>query len=268
MSEPMFDGTSALKCEVLTPEEEARLQLTKAMEVLTLAKAVKVTNDDEYASADAAVAAIKSAQRLAESKRTSLTKPLNDTVKKINAEFKPIDAAFEEALTFYRRPMSAYQAELARQRAEAEAEAKRERERLEAEAKAKAAAELEAARKAKEEADAARAALQTVEDPLAAILAQEDADEAERKAKEQAEAAMQAIRDSASIVVTPAVVVPKVTGTASKTHEVWKFEVTDPALVPLKYRPIDETAIARDVRSLKSDCEIPGVRIYSEIEVK
>ena len=254
--------------DALTPEQEAHQELEAAMEVLTRAKVVIVTTDAEYSEADAAVASIKNAQKRAESRRTELVKPLNDVVKKINAGFKPVDAAYEQALGCYRKPMSAYQAELARQRAAAEAEARKERERLEAEAKAKAAAELEAARKAKEEADAARAALQTVEDPLAAILAQEDADEAERKAKEQAEAAMQAIRDSASIVVTPAVVVPKVTGTASKTHEVWKFEVTDPALVPLKYRPIDETAIARDVRSLKSDCEIPGVRVYSEIEVR
>lgn len=254
--------------DALTPEQEAHRELETAMEVLTRAKVVIVTTDTEYSEADAAVASIKNAQKRAESRRTELVKPLNDVVKKINAGFKPVDAAYEQALGCYRKPMSAYQAELARQRAAAEAEAKRERERLEAEAKAKAAAELEAARKAKEEADAALAALQTVGDPLAAILAQEDAAEAERKAQEQAEAAMQAIRDSASIVVTPAVVVPKVTGTASKTHEVWKFEITDPALVPLKYRPIDETAIARDVRSLKSECEIPGIRVYSEIEVK
>lgn len=267
MNEPMIDGTSALKCAVLTPEEEARFQLGKAMEVLTLAKAVKVTSDEEYAAADAAVAAIKSAQRLAEAKRTSLTKPLNDTLKRINADFKPIDAAFEEALAFYRRPMSAYQAELARQRAEAEAEARRERERLEAEARAKAESEMEEARKAQEAADAARQAIESAEDPLAALLAQEDAQEAERKAQEQIEAAKQAIRETASVVVIVPEV-PKVTGSASKTHTVWKYEITDPALVPLRYRPIDEAAIARDVRTLKSDCEIPGVRIYSEIEVR
>lgn len=58
---------------------------------------VKIIDEDSYASADAAVAAIKSAQKQAENKRTELVKPLNDTVKKINAAFKPVDAAFEEA---------------------------------------------------------------------------------------------------------------------------------------------------------------------------
>lgn len=253
--------------DALTPEQEAHKELETAMEVLTRAKVVIVTTDAEYSEADAAVASIKNAQKRAESRRTELVKPLNDVVKKINAGFKPVDAAYEQALGCYRKPMSAYQAKLAMERAKAEEEARKERERLEAEARAKAESEMEEARKAQEAADAARQAIESAEDPLAALLAQEDAQEAERKAQEQIEAAKQAIRETASVVVIVPEV-PKVTGSASKTHTVWKYEITDPALVPLRYRPIDEAAIARDVRTLKSDCEIPGVRIYSEIEVR
>ncbi|MBP1626910.1 MAG: hypothetical protein H6Q00_1385, partial [Holophagaceae bacterium] len=210
---------------------------------------------------------IKNAQKAAENKRTSLVKPLNDTVKRINAEFKPVDAAFEEALGLYRRPMSAYLAELARQRAEAVALARKERERLEAEAKAKADAEIAAAKKAQEEAEAAKLVASTEEDPFAALLAEQESEEAAQRAAEQSEAAKQAIRDT-RVVLPAAPEVAKVTGSASKTFTAWKYEITDPALVPLKYRPIDEAAIARDVRALKEGCEIPGVRVYSEIEVK
>ena len=242
----------------LTPEQEAKAALGRAMEVLTLAKAVKIIDEESYASADAAVAAIKSAQKQAENKRTELVKPLNDTVKKINAAFKPVDAAFEEALAHYRRPMSLYQADLAEKRRKAEEEARLERERIEREERAK----VEAARKAEEEALLAAEAAAAMDDPFAAILAE---DAAKTAAEQTAEAAKQAIRE---VVTMPVTMPAKVTGSASKTFEVWKFEITDPALVPLAYRPIDTAAIARDVKAGKGECNIPGVRVYSEIEVK
>lgn len=245
----------------LTPEQEAKAALNRAMEVLTLAKAVKVVDEDSYAAADAAVASIKSAQKQAENKRTELVKPLNDTVKKINAAFKPVDAAFEEALAHYRRPMSLYQADLAEKRRKAEEEARLERERIAREE----AAKIEAARKAEEEARKAAEDAAKAEDPFAAILAEDAAQAAADAARQTAEEAKQAIREVATIpVMAPA----KVTGSASKTHTVWKFEITDPALVPLAYRPIDTAAIARDVKAGKGECNIPGVRVYSEIEVK
>lgn len=260
------DGSAAQVLEPISHEQEAAQALRKAMEVLTLAKAVTVTNQTEYDAADAAVAAIKNAQKAAESKRTGLVKPLNDTVKKINAEFKPVDAAFEEALACYRRPMTAFQTELARQRAEAEAAARKERERLEAEAKAKAEAEVASARKAQEEADAARAAV-AGDDPFAAILAEDESAEAQRRADEASEAAKQALREVHAVNV-PVVVAPKVTGSASKTFTEWGFKIIDPALVPLKYRPIDESMIAREVKAMKDATDIPGIAVFSEIKVK
>lgn len=247
--------------DALTPVQVAKAALHEAMEVLTKAKSVVVTNDDEYQKADAAVAAIKGAQKAAENKRTSLVKPLNDTVKAINADFKPVDAAFEEALAAYRKPMSAYQAKLAMERAKAEEEARKERERIAREE----AAKIEAARKAEEEAKAAAKRAQEEADPFAAILAQQEAEEASMTAMEATEQAKQTIRELHAI--EPAIPA-KVTGTASKTYTVWDFEITDPALVPLAYRPIDTAAIARDVKAGKGECSIPGVRVFSRIEVK
>jgi len=34
------------------------------------------------------------------------------------------------------------------------------------------------------------------------------------------------------------------------------------------YRPIDTAAIARDVKAGKDECKIPGVRVFSRIEVR
>jgi hypothetical protein len=55
---------------------------------------------------------------------------------------------------------------------------------------------------------------------------------------------------------------PKVAGTSMRT--VWKFEVTDPALVPREYCSVDETKIRKVVTALKEGASIPGVRVYSE----
>lgn len=126
---------------------------------------------------------------------------------------------------------------------------------------------MEAAQKAREVAEAARAAT-TQEDPFAALLAEEEAAEAERKANEQAESAKASIRAMHTIDVPAAMVAPKVTGSASKTYTVWDYEITDPALVPLKYRLIDYPSIARDVRSEKGEFSKPGIRVFSRIEVR
>ena len=238
---------------VVTPEEQARQALDEAMGVLTRAKTIIIKTDEDYSQADAACAAIKSAAKRVESLRKELVDPLNATVKKINAGFRPAADAYEQALEHYRRPMSAYQAELARQRREAEEAARKERERIEAEARAKADEEMAAARKAREEAKDA-------EDEFAALLAEDEA-------AEHTQTAMQTIRDMRMVDV-PVITTPKVTGAASRTYTVWDFEVTDPALVPLEYRPIDMPSIGRDVRALKAECRIPGIRVFSRVEVK
>ena len=242
-------------------DEIQKQELQKAMEVLTKSKAVIVTNQDEYSQADAAIAAIKGAMKAAEGKRLEMVKPLKDYTSRVDAGFRQIKTVFEDALRFYQLPMSAFQAKLAEERRKAEEDARRERERIEREE----AAKIEAARKAEDEARRAAEAAQQVADPFEAALAEQEADDAAAAAQQVAEEAKQAIRNVATI---PVAAPPKVTGSASKTYEVWKFEITDPALVPLAYRPIDTAAIARDVKAGKGECNIPGVRVYSEIEVK
>lgn len=264
--QPFNDGAAAQILDAMTPEQEAAAALQTATQVMIRAKAVVVQTDDDYREADSACAVIKGEIKKTEARRDELVRPLNTVVKKINAGFKDVTAALESALDAYRRPMTAYQAELARQRAEAEAAARKERERLEAEARAKAEAEIAAARKAQEEADAARAATEG-DDPFAALLAEQEAEEAQARANAAAEAAKQAIRDT-RVVMPEVVTAPKVTGGASRTFTVWEFEITDEALVPMAYRPIDTAAIARDVKAGKDECRIPGVRVFSRIEVK
>lgn len=63
-------------------------------------------------------------------------------------------------------------------------------------------------------------------------------------------------------VVTLASSTPKLAGISYR--EVWKFRVTDPALVPREYLAIDEQKIGGVVRALKGAATIPGIQAYAE----
>jgi len=64
-------------------------------------------------------------------------------------------------------------------------------------------------------------------------------------------------------VVAPVVkAVPKVAGVSYR--DVWKFEVTNPNLVPRQYLSVNEPAIRSVVNGLKDQASIPGVRVYKE----
>lgn len=262
------NGTSAMELTpVMTVEQSTALSLQLAMEVLTMAKVVVVKDEASYRAADDACASIKTAMKKAELERDGWVRPLNTQVSRINAMFSDIKSKFTAALDTYRGPMSAYQTELARLRkVEADRvaaeEAKLKAEALEAQRVAREALEL-----AQKEAAALKAKAAEL-DPFDAILAEEEAATAQAQADAAAEAVKQSIRDSRSVVAPSAAYVPKVTGAGSKTYEVWSYEITDPGLVPLTYRPIDESLIARDVRALKGETQIPGIRVFYTTEVK
>ena len=267
MSELAISGTSAMEVvPVLTAEQEAASILAEAMSVLTLAKAIVIKIDSDYRYADSACAAIKAAMKKSEAARDEWVRPLNTTVKKINAGFKDAENAFNAALAEYRRPMTAYQTELARLRKIEEDKAAAEQKRLEAEAHKAQEAARAALAAAQEEANALKA--KAVElDPFDQILAEEEAAAAEAAAVAAAEAVKQSIRDTRAIEVIPEYV-PKVTGSGSKTFTVWTYEIVDPALVPMSFRPINEALIAAEVKASKGSTSIPGVTVSSHQEVK
>ena len=71
-------------------------------------------------------------------------------------------------------------------------------------------------------------------------------------------------QERAAVVVAPTVAAPALKVQGESTREVWKFEVTDPTLVPRPYLVVDESAIRKVVQALKGGTDIPGVRVYSE----
>lgn len=88
-----------------------------------------------------------------------------------------------------------------------------------------------------------------------------EASEAERRGDH---ATAQALIESP--VVAPPVVLPtpttKVKGLGKA--EVWKFRITNAAMIPREYLIPDEVAIGKVVRAMKDKCKIPGVQAYSE----
>ena len=203
---------------------------------------------------------VKAAQKKLEETRTSLTKPINESLRRLNDFFRApadrlaaIERTIKAALTRFADEQERVRREEQRKAEEA---ARKERERLEAQAR-------EAERRAQEKAAEERRA---AEEAAAAGRAEEAARLAARAAATEAKAAskVEAIETRAAAVVAPIISrePPKVAGVA--TREVWKFTVTDPALVPREYCVVDETKIRKVVAALKGDTTIPGVRIWCE----
>lgn len=99
----------------------------------------------------------------------------------------------------------------------------------------------------------------------------ESGQEPEFNANEAQMAAAQ-LRDRAENLLSapisaPMVVAAKDPGLKSlgvSTTIVWKWEVADKKQIPLDYLMVDEVTINAIVRSQKSGCQIPGIRVYSE----
>ncbi len=61
------------------------------------------------------------------------------------------------------------------------------------------------------------------------------------------------------------VAAPKLAGTRRTTN--WRFEITDPNLVPVDYLIPDMKTIGEVVRRAKGETKIPGVRVWAETKV-
>jgi len=100
-----------------------------------------------------------------------------------------------------------------------------------------------------------------------------------REEEERLDAAIQAEKEgepevaeailSESVYVPPPIVetqAPKINGLATVTT--WKWRITNEALIPRSYLMPDEVRINGVVKSLKSDCNIPGIEVYPEQSMK
>lgn len=196
-----------------------------------------VVSQDNYASAGRDLLLVKTKIKELDELRKSLTRPLDESKKRI-MEF------FNKPLDFLERTKTAIDEAAKKWLTEQERIRQAEENRL-AEIQRKAAAELE--RKAKETEDKA-ATFKTA------------------KAREAAEAKAAELREQAAETVSIAPVVEsKVDAVVGmSTRKVWKFKIVDVNKIPREYLIPDEKLIGKMGEVTKGTRKIDGIEFYSE----
>lgn len=195
---------------------------------------MKVTDQETSLTALDHGKKISTALKRVDALRAQLVKPLNDTVKAINARAKDVERPLLGADAHIRSQLNVYAAEQVRIKAD-------EQRRIEV---ARIKAEEDARSIAREEAQAMA----------------EFGVGSEIEAKKQEQAAVKSVQKE-FVAQARAVAQPAVKG----TREHWMFEVVDTTQVPRSFLKIDEQSIRAAV--MAGAREIPGVRIYSEQRV-
>ena len=238
----------------LTPE--AREVQAEADQALAVATQYRVTTQGEYSAAGEELTRIKAAQKRLDETRKSLTRPLDESKKRIMDFFRAPADKLAEAEKAIKSACIGYQQEQDRIRREeqrkAEEAARKERERLE---RLRLAAEAKAREK---EAELRRQAAEASAAERAKIEARMRAD-AEKAAAKQAELEQREAAVTAPVIHREA---PKVEGLSTRTT--WKFRISDERAIPREYLAIDEQKIRKVVQALKGDTNIPGVEVYAE----
>jgi len=272
--------------ETITIDSAPAVAIGMEVTRLTSGGAMVIDTDDLREIAVADIASAQAMIKRSEETRTSIVRPLNETVARINALFKPGVESLERFIREQKAFILTYDQDKQR-KAEAERRAReaalaQERARMEAEAKAKAD---EAARREREEQEAAQRAEQlrvsaeiaaAQGDGKAAETATQAAIEEERKAaearasRELAEAQAASTAAAAAMATAP---VPAGLARAKGTTKRWKWEVTD-KLAAIKFiaaNPaylhvveIDSKVMNQMATAMKDTFPVDGIRVYAE----
>lgn len=253
------------------PPEAATKAVQIADQAFTMAQAYVIDSPAMYKAAADELRDIATKARQIEETRLSITRPIDESKKRIMDLFRPPLDRLNQADSMLRTAMldwkRAEDKRIAREREEAERVAREERERM-----------VREQREAQEAADRARAEAE-------ALAAAGDADAAEMAAAAAEDAAAAAAEAAEDIqlaeiapVSMPTVAAPKAAGISGRQN--WKWEGTSLAeLVAaaagvkvedlkrtelLVYLAFNESAISGVAKALKAETRIPGVRVYPE----
>ena len=196
-----------------------------------------ITNPEEYQGSAEDLRKIKSKAKELDGLRKSLTKPIDESKKRIMELFKEPLEYLTSAEACVKKAMISWQTEQEKIR-QAEQTKLAEMQRKEEE-KLRQQAAKEAAKAESLKTDAAKA--------NAAAKAEE------LKAKAEAISSMTTTVESK---------VQEVSGVS--TRKVWKFQITDVNEIPREYMIPDEKYIGQIIRASAGKKEITGIRIYSE----
>jgi hypothetical protein len=247
--------------EVLDPEEAARRIHDAAQAMLVDAKVVIVKTAEDFIEADKGFAAIKRLIKENEEKRVSITAPLNDSLRRINEEFRKTKDVLTSELDRYERPMKAFKlAELDAQR-----QATADREKAIEAARVEAQAKVDEARVHLEEVHAAP----IEEDPFLAALHSEDVEEARAEVRQ----ALVEVATAPSRVIIEAPTPVKASGSKSTYKWGWEFvdeNAVDRTLCEPSTRKIN--AYVKNLRlqvnaDLTKVTQPSGIRIFEDVSL-
>jgi DNA repair exonuclease SbcCD ATPase subunit len=212
----------------ISPEAEALAKETEI--ILNSYQGIVVKDNTALLAAGNELKTIKGKLSDLEALRKSLTRPLDETKRRIMDFFRIPQERLEKAEGTIKRAMLQFQQEQ-------EAIRRKEEARLQ-----------ELARKEEER---KKAALDARAEKAAAKGNLEKAEEL-RQQKEEVFVPAPVVNSS----------VAKVAGVATK--QVWKFEISDANIIPKEYMIPDMVKIGAVVRATKGTLAIPGVEIYAE----
>lgn len=220
-------------------KETAQLEHT-VVSTINYAKSIigggEIQDPAQYSIVGNNLAAIKTKTKELTEMRFDMTRPLDESKKRIISLFNgPLDA-LAEAEKYEKGRMIRYTTRIAEEERKRKEEAARETARLAAEAR-------------KKEEEAIRLAIEA-----------SSAEEAQA-----ASVAMAQAKELAVVAAEPVMhldIAPKARGVATK--EIWKFEIVDESLIPREWLVPDLVKIGTAARGAKDAIKIPGVRIYSE----
>lgn len=205
-----------------TIDPESRALAGRCDAIIGGSEAYRCADRPAFSLGAAALREIMDLKKSFEERRTSVTGPLNEALRQINAWFKGPMQKLTFAEQTYKNKMAAFElAENERIRAEkvaAEKNAREEREELE------------------------RRALRAVE--------KGDVEKGET------------LLARAADVVPQAPPTAPIRAAGMSFGEAWEFEITDKTLLPREYLQPDTVKIGQYVRAMKADAKIPGVRIF------
>lgn len=247
-------------------QAQAEAAEREAMEVLTVAKAIVVTNAEQFQAAGRVFAEIKTKLKDLENQRTAITGPINASLKLVNDLFRRPKESLEAALAFYERPMAAYKREEERLRREAEAAARKEQERLEQEARERAQAEERRLSEIRRQEEEARKAAESATNPVAAFIQQRKADELAQEAEAAFDSTTNALREAAT-VQAPIAYVPRATAAGVSSRTNWKFRIVDASKIRRELLIPNEQLIGEIARGQKEKAKEDGIEFYDEIKI-
>lgn len=192
--------------------------------VRKFATGLVIKSADAYERAAVQLKSIKGALAQIEDSRTRITKPINDSLREVNAQAKAAALPFLQDETVIKNAMIRYSNE--------QDELRREEQRKANEAAAKEQQRLR---------------------ELAA-----------KNAARGNEAKAEAFEDRAAQVVAPVIQrePPKVGGISMP--KVWVYDVTDENKIPREYLSIDHVKIRKVVQAMKGSTNIPGICVREE----